>query len=45
MSDLIALSGDYRSLGTTISVPGLIALTLDLDTYDRVLKEASRPRS
>lgn len=45
MSDLIALSGEYGSLGTTISVPGLIALTLDLDAYARVLGEASRPRS
>ena len=45
ISDLIALAGIYGSLGTTISVPGLIALTLDLDAYARVLGEASRPRS
>ncbi len=41
MADLVALSQDFESLGTTISVPGLIALSLDLDAYARVLSKAS----
>ena len=41
MEDLVGLSRDFESLGTTISVPGLIALSLDLDAYIRVLTEAS----
>lgn len=41
MADLVELSQDFESLGTTISVPGLIALSLDLDAYMRVLSKAS----
>ena len=41
--DLVALSGEYGSLGTTLSVPGLIALTLDLDAYARVLRSVPHP--
>ena len=42
MADLVELSRDFESLGTTVSVPGLIALSLDLDAYIRVLSGASR---
>ena len=41
ISDLIELSREFESFGTTSSVPGLIALSLDMDAYARALTAAS----
>lgn len=39
VQDLVELSRRFGSFGTTTSVPGLIALSLDLDAYGRALAE------
>ena len=37
MADLVEVAGRVGPLGTTTSVPGLVALFLDLDAYGRAL--------
>jgi hypothetical protein len=42
MADLVEVAGRAGPLGTTTSVPGLVALFLDLDAYGRALGDPSR---
>ncbi len=42
MSDLADMAGGTESLGSTLSVPGLIAVELDMAAYVRVLSGGQR---
>ena len=39
MAELVGLSRRVVTLGTTTSVPGLIALALDVEAYERALAD------
>jgi hypothetical protein len=42
MEDLAALARDLPALGSTMHVPGLIAVVLDYDVYRQALGQGAR---